>query len=257
MSTDDDELRRFVRRAMGAAVPSRELESRALAGVVARARGEVDGGDAREAAAIVAAAAQELSPASAAIAAGAAAPSLVKIVVAVVIAGAAGTVAWRSSNDTRSTETPTPVAVAPRTPAGVAVPPPAELPPSVAAPVVAPAPTEADAPTPRRERTKPTAAITPTEDTIVAETELVGAADRALARGDADEALALAADHARRFADGQLALERRAIELSARCVLQRAGAHDDAAAFLRAHPDASAAGKVRARCSTADSGTLQ
>ena len=256
MSADDDELRSFVRRAMRAAVPSHDVESRALAGVVARARGDATGGD-REAAAMVAAAAQELSPGGAAIAAGAATPSLVKIVVAVVIAGAAGTVAWRSSNDTRSAE-PTPIAVAPRVREPVVVPTPAELP--TRAPIVAPAPTETIAPSEpvasRRERAsaKPTPAIAVDEDTLVAETELVGAADRALARGNADEALALAADHARRFADGQLALERRAIELSARCVLQRTGARDDAAAFLRTHADTSAAAKVRARCSDVDSG---
>ncbi|HWB82043.1 MAG TPA: hypothetical protein VG755_44075, partial [Nannocystaceae bacterium] len=106
---------------------------------------------------------------------------------------------------------------------------------------------------PRREQPAPAIAPIAAEDTLVAETELVSAADRALARGRAEEALALAADHADRFADGQLALERRAIELSARCVLDRAGARDDAAAFLRTHADTSAAAKVRARCPAADS----
>ncbi|HWB73894.1 MAG TPA: hypothetical protein VG755_03040, partial [Nannocystaceae bacterium] len=141
MSADDDELRSFVRRAMSAAVPPPELESRALAGVVARARGHASARDpsGREAAAFVAAAAQDLSPA--ALAAGAATPSLLKIVVAVVIAGGAGTVAWRSSQDPR-TSPPTPVAVAPREPAIVATPTPAEPPRPTQVPIAAPTPDE-------------------------------------------------------------------------------------------------------------------
>lgn len=267
MSADDDDVRRFVRRAMGAAVPPREAESRALAGLVLRMRepSAVVGDGAREAAAMVAAAAQELSPAGAAVVAGAAAPSLVKIVIAVVVAGAAGTIAWRSSQDTAADASPS-VAVAPQAPAIVAVPAPAEPPTPTSAPIAAPpaeaapiddAPT-AEGPVPRRSRAKPTSAPpAAVEDTLVAETELVAAADRALARGQAEEALALTADHARRFADGQLVLERRAIELSARCVLDRAGARDDAAAFLRTHADTSAAAKVRARCSSDDSDRSQ
>src|SRR5262249_17386768 len=142
---------------------------------------------------------------------------------------------------------------------------PAELP---RAPVVVPAPREPEAPTvAQREapsvaqrdahRREPTTAPPIVEDTLVAETELIAAADRALARGQADAALALATDPARRFADGQLALERRAIELSARCVLDRAGAREDAAAFLRTHADTAAAAKVRARCPDVDSDGAQ
>ncbi len=76
----------------------------------------------------------------------------------------------------------------------------------------------------------------------------MAAAERALEDGDARTALALAQQHATDHPEGQLTVERTAIELSARCVLQRAGAQSAAADFLRIHAQAPAAAKVRARC---------
>jgi hypothetical protein len=94
---------------------------------------------------------------------------------------------------------------------------------------------------------------TPTEaasasDDLAAEIHQIAAADRALAGGDLRGALRLAREHAVAHPHGQLALERRAIELGARCQLGEAGAAEAAAAFLRDHADAPAAAKVRTRC---------
>lgn len=99
---------------------------------------------------------------------------------------------------------------------------------------------EADAPAPAT----PDAAA----DALEAEIQQIAAADRALAGGEPRRALALAHDHAKAHPHGQLALEREAIELAARCELGEAGALEGAAAFLRTHAKAPAAAKVRTRC---------
>lgn len=103
-----------------------------------------------------------------------------------------------------------------------------------------PALPEADAPAPAT----PDAAA----DALEAEIQQIAAADRALAGGEPRRALALAHDHAKAHPHGQLALERAAIELAARCELGEPGAVEDAAAFLRTHAKAPAAAKVRTRC---------
>lgn len=87
-----------------------------------------------------------------------------------------------------------------------------------------------------------------TADDLAAEIRQIAAADRALARGELRRALELAREHAAAHPHGQLALERAAIELGARCQLGTPGAAEAAAAFLREHADAPAAAKVRARC---------
>jgi hypothetical protein len=92
----------------------------------------------------------------------------------------------------------------------------------------------------------PTTATAP--DALAAEVQQVAAADRALVRGDARRARQLAREHAVAYPHGQLGLEREAIEHAARCLLAEPGAAAAAAAFLRAHPEAPAAAKVRARC---------
>lgn len=88
----------------------------------------------------------------------------------------------------------------------------------------------------------------PADDELSAEIQQIAAADRALARGEALRALQLAREHAKDHPHGQLAREREAIELGARCLLDEPGAAEAAAAFVRAHADAPAAAKVRARC---------
>ena len=85
-------------------------------------------------------------------------------------------------------------------------------------------------------------------DELAAEIRQIAAADRALARGELQRALELAREHAAAHPQGQLVLERTAIELGARCQLGAPGAAEAAAAFLREHADAPAAAKVRTRC---------
>lgn len=87
-----------------------------------------------------------------------------------------------------------------------------------------------------------------TSDDLAAEIQQIAAADRALARGELRRALELAREHAAAHPHGQLAIERTAIELGARCQLGEAGAVEAAATFLREHADAPAAAKVRTRC---------
>jgi hypothetical protein len=94
-------------------------------------------------------------------------------------------------------------------------------------------------------------AAAPTPDDLAAEIQQIAAADRALARGEARRALELARAHAEAYPQGQLGVERAAIEHAARCQLAEPGAVEAAAAFLRAHADAPAAAKVRTRCATA------
>jgi hypothetical protein len=86
------------------------------------------------------------------------------------------------------------------------------------------------------------------DDGLAAETEILAAAEAALATGDPTRALELAAAHAERHPKGQLALERDAIATAAACVAKRAGASEAAARFEREHPQTAAAAKVRARC---------
>lgn len=129
---------------------------------------------------------------------------------------------------------------------------------SAATPVPAPAsaPASADARSsparsspPRRDAAPPVP--TPPADALSDEIQRIAAADAALARGDAEQALRLTREHALAHPHGQLALERRAIELGARCQLARPDATEAAAAFLREHPSTPAAAKVRARCPAA------
>jgi hypothetical protein len=88
----------------------------------------------------------------------------------------------------------------------------------------------------------------PPADDLAAETEIVAAADSALTRGDTARALALAAEHARRHPNGQLAVEREAITATAACLAKQPDAAAQAQRFLRLHPRSAAAAKVRARC---------
>ncbi len=97
--------------------------------------------------------------------------------------------------------------------------PPAELPAMRVESVVAP-------PAPAPERPRVVAA-----DPLRAELEAISAARAALDRGDLDGALARVAAYRRRFADGVLAIEARAIGAAARC---RRGPLEDGRAQARA-----------------------
>ena len=93
-----------------------------------------------------------------------------------------------------------------------------------------------------------TKSSTTSTDALAAEIRQIAAADRALARGEPRRALELAREHAAAHPHGQLAIERTAIELGARCQLGERGSAESAEAFLREHADAPAAAKVRTRC---------
>lgn len=81
------------------------------------------------------------------------------------------------------------------------------------------------------------------------ETELLRAAQSALARGDADHALALLDAGKRRFGAGVLAEERAAVQVFALCELgKRTRARREADAFAAAHPGSPLLSRVRSAC---------
>lgn len=112
-------------------------------------------------------------------------------------------------------------------------------------------PTTAPSPSSDRPAPAPTGP-SPAAEALADEIRRIAAADAALARGDAEQALRLARAHARAHPQGQLAVERTAIELGARCQLGLAGASEAAAAFLRTHGRVPAAATVRTRCAVPD-----
>ena len=121
------------------------------------------------------------------------------------------------------------------------------------------APSDATAPRPRAKRPRapePTppaddAPAEPTPSPLAQEREILARAWAALARGDADDAIAIAKTHADRFPSAILAVERRAIERIAACKTKRAGWQDKAQAFLDAHGKTPLARKVRDACGEA------
>ncbi len=89
----------------------------------------------------------------------------------------------------------------------------------------------------------------PPVDTLVEETRIVGDARRALAKGDAREALALLDDHATKFPKGTMAVDARALRVRSLCAIGRV---DDARATAKAlvdeHPESPSAVGVRDAC---------
>ena len=98
-------------------------------------------------------------------------------------------------------------------------------------------------------RTTPAPSEPEPGDTLAEENRLLGRARAALIADEPARALALLREHARRFADGVLTQERRALRAVALC---EAGREDEGAAaarsFLRAHPQATLARRVRSAC---------
>ena len=98
-------------------------------------------------------------------------------------------------------------------------------------------------------RGRPAPARTEGPAGLDAEVALLRSAREALARGRADEALALLADHARRFADGHLAEERARLRVQALCESgARAEAQAEAQAFAEARPESAHARKILRVC---------
>lgn len=110
-------------------------------------------------------------------------------------------------------------------------------------------------PTKRARRVEPTPAATPavTSDAdalaLREEATLLRRARSALKSGDASAALALVAEHARRFPDGRLAEEIAVLRIAALCEGGRHEAGRAAAdAFLAAHPSSPLGARVRGLC---------
>ncbi len=136
---------------------------------------------------------------------------------------------------------------------------PSAAPTVTAVPVIEPADAQAQTPEPAtasrrgvpstRRSPAPAPKAPATVDTLAEENRLLAKARKALLDERPERALTLLADHARRFADGVLAEERKALRAVALC---DAGRSEDGAAaaraFLRAHPKAALAQRVRSAC---------
>lgn len=84
---------------------------------------------------------------------------------------------------------------------------------------------------------------------LAEELALVRAARAAIDAGDGETALARLAEHARRFTDGQLAIDRQALRVEALCKAGKgAQARAEATLFERAHPGSSHVEHVRRVC---------
>jgi hypothetical protein len=89
--------------------------------------------------------------------------------------------------------------------------------------------------------------VTPSADTLAAETSLLRDADQALRAGNAQRALSLLDEHAARYPHGALAPERNAERMIARCQLGQIDA-DNAQAYLAAHPSSAFTARIRDAC---------
>ncbi|MCX4248089.1 hypothetical protein [Paraliomyxa miuraensis] len=251
----DPQLAKLVREGMSQAIPGPEREERVLRGLLARLPAGPppggNGGPAEGGRPLM----EPGAPAAAAAAGGSKAMVLVAVLGGALIGG--GWIGGGWIGDAKS-----PASIPASTPASMpakvdAPPSPPEGPLPHASnhePVLTPVTTDPLAEADRRarstDRPKPRSRPepTPAPDALADEIQRIAAADGALARGDAEQALELARAHAKAHPRGQLGVERTAIEVSARCQLGRPGAVEAATAFLRAHGHTPAAAKVRARC---------
>ncbi len=121
------------------------------------------------------------------------------------------------------------------------------------APATAPEPLASGTPAPKVSIPSAVAPTTPptaaTPVNIAEETRLVRGAETALRQGNSAEALALLAEHARRFPQGVLAEEREGERAIATCTSASPEARTTAAArFRRAHPGSAMLPRVAAAC---------
>jgi hypothetical protein len=127
-------------------------------------------------------------------------------------------------------------------------------------PTVAPAPNEASA-TPSAEPAAPRSMPDPAPDAALAdpraELALAERIHAALRKGKPAAALALCAEHERRWPDGAFAQERDGVRAIASCDLRSKDAASLARAFLANHPHAPLAPRVGAACATQLSAATQ
>jgi hypothetical protein len=110
------------------------------------------------------------------------------------------------------------------------------------------APVEVEARTTAKARTRHTTPSTPSTPSLQEEMAILYRASAALERGDANEARALLTSHARLKSGGQLAPERRGLELVEACMSRRPGAERKARAYLQSAADAVLAARVARAC---------
>jgi hypothetical protein len=159
---------------------------------------------------------------------------------ALVVIGGASVGYWRSRTETRprAPSVPTSAALAPAAPS---------LPEPEPAPALAAA-REAQ-PAARSNRSRSTAAAREPGTDVAGEIALLNDAQRALANGQPDRALALLERHARQFPRGSLTEERAAARIIALCDLGRVtAARAETAAFVRQFPSSPLTDRVRAAC---------
>jgi hypothetical protein len=169
---------------------------------------------------------------------GAAQAALTGVATSVLVAGAiaAGWLFTRAPAQTSRLPVRTPVVAS----AEITAAPPAPI--AVAPPDVAPPARE-----PRETSVKPRGRV---GSTLEQELPILQSAQEALRAGDTDRALAVLESHARRFPDGMLAPERRAVHAMAVCrKVGRSAGLAEAEAFLRDAPFSPLAPRVRAVCS--------
>lgn len=124
--------------------------------------------------------------------------------------------------------------------------------PAVSSATVLPATAPATEPAPT---TRPRREPAPPAPSLSDEMQHMRPAQLALAAGDPQTALARLEDYARAFPDGRLREEHLALRAIARCQLGSTDAADEAARFLRAHPDSMFAERVRGACKIAGPAT--
>jgi hypothetical protein len=118
----------------------------------------------------------------------------------------------------------------------------------------APAATAVDVPTRHASAGDPNASTKqphkarPSADDLAAEMALVRAASDALAQGDEQAALTALREHARRFANGNLRVERAGLTAIAECSRDSAPSNASAKRFLRTHPHSLLSARVTKAC---------
>jgi hypothetical protein len=163
----------------------------------------------------------------------------------VLVAGAAvSAVALRGPTSTMlpPPSAPSTVVVAAAPPTELAPPPVTAASPDIAAPPKPVASTRSPA------RVSPPSRPAGSDDDVDAELVVIARAQRALERGDAEEALVQLAHHGREHPKGALALEREGLRAIASCDAKRSDGRALATRFIAAHPTSPLVTRIRTSC---------